>query len=60
MNNSTPTSEQVATGMKIVAGLIAVVPTIKAVTGFYESDFVWMITMLAIAAVIYFVADRIG
>lgn len=46
--------------MKIVAGVIAAVPVIHGVTGYYSSDITWMAAMLAVAGLIFFVADRMG
>jgi hypothetical protein len=49
----------VALGLTVVATLLLVVPLVRAVTGYYTSDAVWMLPMLLGAGVLYFVANRV-
>lgn len=60
VSTETPSGEHRALTLKVVAGVVAAVPVIRGFTGYYPSDLGWMALMLAIAAVIFFVADRIG
>lgn len=44
----------------VLAAILVVPPIIRGVTGFYVSDVPWMLAMLAIAAALFFVGNRMG
>lgn len=60
MSTEAPQRKDKARILKLLAAALAVVPLIRGVTGYHSSDLGWMMPMLAAAAVIFFIADRIG
>ena len=58
--NSNADRAKIALYLKVAAAIVAAVPVIRAVTGYYQSDVVWMLPMLAIAGALFFVAGKMG
>lgn len=58
MDNELSQNQIISIVLKCVAAVIAAVPIIRGMTGYYSSDLVWMLPMIVVAVVVYFIATR--